>query len=476
MRTSTGSLDRGRRWLVGAFLLTVPLANPYLRGDGHEYYAYLRSLVIDGDLRFDNEYARGDPAFRRAVERELVVMPTGYRRNPAALGPSMLWAPFFLLAHGAVRLARLAGSDLAADGYSWPYRWACAVGTATYGFAGLLFARAVALRFARPVAATLATAAIWGASSVPVYMYFVPFHVHALAAFTVALFVWLWLRVRDRGTAANWLGWGAAGGLVAATYYLDALLLLVPALELVGGTRGRVGLVARAVVTRALLFAVPALLVLAPTFIVKAVLHGSPFETGYASGLFYWTDPRLWAVGFSAEHGLFLWTPVILLAVIGLVRLWRIDPGVAGPIWLTLGLFYYAVASFVNWHGNSAYGNRFFVALTAFFTVGLAVLLDWLLGASPTRARPRSVRRLGLVAASLAVLVGWNVGLMFQWGTNLVPNRGPVDLAVVARNQVTVVPAGLVDFVVRYFTARERVVREVEERDLAELPLYRQAR
>lgn len=479
MRGGAHGCDRTVRWLVGAFLLTLFLVNPYLRGDGHEYYAYLRSLVIDGDLQFENEYLRGDPAFRRAMENELVVLPTGYRRNPAAVGPAMLWAPWFLAAHGGVLVARRVGSDLAADGYSWPYRWACAVGTAGYGFAGLLLARAVARRYVSPAAAALGTVGIWAGSSLPVYMYFLPFHVPALAAFTVALFVWSWVRVRERGRARDWIGWGAAGGLVAATYYLDVVLSILPAMELVrvpAAMDTRLSR-ARAGATRALLFALPALGVLMPTFIIKAIIHGSPFETGYAGELFYWTDPRLWAVGFSSEHGVFTWTPVVLVSVVGLLLLWRTDRAVAGPALLVFAAFYYVVASFVNWHGNSSYGNRFLVALTAFFVLGLAVVIDRLGHSARVTKQPNARRlRLAPVAIGLTLLAAWNGGLMFQWGMNVIPNRGPVDFAVVALNQVTVVPQGVVGFVGRYFTAREQLVREVEERDLAELPGYRQLR
>ncbi len=466
------------RFLAVAFVMSLPLVNPYLRGDGHEYYAYIRSLVIDGDLQFENEYRRGDPAFRRALDGELVVLPTGYRRNPAAVGASMLWAPFFLVAHGAVLAANVLGADLAADGYSWPYRGLCALGTAGYSFLGLLLARAVAARYVSPSAATLATVGIWFASSLPVYMYFLPFHVHALAAFTVALFVWLSLRVREQDRLGGWLAWGCAGGLAVATYYLNGLAWVATLLELgrVARTRQRDGL-ARRLFGRAAAFAAGAAVPLVPTLVVKAVIHGSPFRTGYADGLFYWSDPRLLAVGFSPEHGAFLWTPVLVLALLGLMRLWPADRWFAVQLWLTTAAFYYTVAAFVNWHGNSSYGSRFLVALTVVFVVGLALLVDRALGGARTgRLAGPSGRRTATVVALLVVLVAWNVGLMFQWGTNIVPNRGPVDFAKVARNQVTVVPRGVVRFALRYLRERDAVVREVEERDLRELPLYRQER
>ena len=42
--------------------------------------------------------------------------------------------------------------------------------------------------------------------------------------------------------------------------------------------------------------------------------------------------------------------------------------------------------------------------------------------------------------AVVGLLIAWNAGFMLQWGTNMVPNRGPVNFAEVTRNQFTVVP------------------------------------
>ena len=45
------------------FLLTLPFANPWVRGDGVGYYAYLRSALIDHDLRFENDYLGANQSF-----------------------------------------------------------------------------------------------------------------------------------------------------------------------------------------------------------------------------------------------------------------------------------------------------------------------------------------------------------------------------------------------------------------------------
>src|SRR5262249_55878891 len=53
--------------LLVVFLLTLPLVNPWVRGDGVGYYAYLHSLLIDHDLNFENEWRNANPSFVMGV-------------------------------------------------------------------------------------------------------------------------------------------------------------------------------------------------------------------------------------------------------------------------------------------------------------------------------------------------------------------------------------------------------------------------
>jgi hypothetical protein len=451
----------GLLWLL--MLATLPLVNPHVRSDGNEYYAYVRSIVIDHDLNFDNEYARAEDTFQAAMTGELGISPAGHRRNIASVGPSLLWTPFFLAAHAAVHVMQLRGQSVPADGYSWPYLWACAGGTAFYAFLGLWLSYRLALRFAAPNAALFATIAIWLASSLPVYLYFLPFHAHAMAMFSVAWFLWNWFQVRDGSDGrGRWFVWGLSAGLVVATYYLNGLVLLAALIEcLLRAFKPRQFV---PTVIGGLVFSAGLVLVVLPGFLIKGWLDGSLLATGYGGELFFWRDPRLLAVGFAAEHGAFLWTPILLAAVLGFAWLIRRTPLVGSIVVLTFAVFYYAVASYRAWHGHSSYGSRFLVALTPFFIFGLAALVEGICG---THRR----RWLGAWAAAI-VLVAWNAGFMLQWGTNLVPNRGPVDFRVVVRNQVTVVPRAGWDFLRRYFRQRDALVHDVERADVPERSRY----
>jgi hypothetical protein len=466
-------LTRSERILLAVFVASLPLVNPYVRGDGNGYYAYVRSAVIDHDLQFENEYRRGDPDFLGVVFRysdghlrDHMRMPTGFVRNQWSVGSSLLWAPFFLEAHAAVLVLGELGLQVPPDGYTLPYRAACAFGTALYAFLGLLLAHRTARLFVSESAALWATLAVWSASSLPVYMYFLPFHVHALAAFVVSAFLWYGTKTRplagESRATSQWIRWGLLGGLMVLVYSVNALILLFAVLEWLREWRGQ-RRVADAL-GRGVRFAAAGLLVLSPHFAIKWLLHGSPLRTGLLTSVF-WDAPRLREVAFSAEHGFFLWTPVLVLAAAGLVLLFRRDRPLAGALIATLLAFYYFIASYEVWHGASAFGSRFFVSFTPMFILGLGVTIDVV----QERLRGLSApARTAAVVVPLALLTLWNVGLVFQWGTGLIPREGPVDFRAVARNQITAVPARLAGVALRYFRDRDGVVRE--HADEASLP------
>src|SRR6476646_3856244 len=114
--------ERGFRWLAIAMLASNFVVLPYLRGDGNGYYAWLRSPMIDHDLRFDNEFRHGDPAFlRTAYDANGDLLPgmvteTGYVRDQWSVGPAVIWAPFFVLGAAVAWAGRQMGVNWPADG------------------------------------------------------------------------------------------------------------------------------------------------------------------------------------------------------------------------------------------------------------------------------------------------------------------------------------------------------------------------
>ena len=463
-----------RKLLFFLFLLTLPLANPWVRGDGVGYYAYLRSALIDHDLRFENDYLQANESFVIAkVDAQGKLLPqlytkTGYVENHFSVGPAILWAPILVAVHGAVVLASHLGAHVSADGYSRPYLLGMACATACYGFLSLLLSFQIARKFFAVQWAFLATLGIWMASSLPIYMYFNPSWSHAHSAFAVALFLWYWERTRCSRNLGQWAILGLTAGLMGNVYYPNVILLVFPALE-VGHllfTRstesGSDALPMRKLALGGSIFVAVFVASLLPTFVTRQIIYGSPIETGYPPvWTWNWTSPAFLQVLFSSDHGMFSWTPVLLLAAAGLPFLIKRDALLGKGALLAFLGYYYFIASYADWDGLSSFGNRFFVSLTPIFILGLAALLN---AFSTLLAKP--ARALAVAWPVIGLLIAWNVGLIFQWGMHMIPARGPISWRAMAHQQVADVPRRITHSVETYFRRRGEMMQFIEQEDI----------
>ena len=141
-----------------------------------------------------------------------------------------------------------------------------------------------------------------------------------------------------------------------------------------------------------------------------------------------------WALGrpavleslFSSRHGVLFWTPLLTLAVLGLIA--RALRGRAEAAGALAGLTVFAAlnAALRPWWGGGL-GNARFLCALPLFAFGLAAVLQ----AIHTAARRQP---LALPTVAGAVLVAWNLLLMAQYRRDLVPRDDTVAFAVLVQN------------------------------------------
>jgi hypothetical protein len=185
-------------------------------------------------------------------------------------------------------------------------------------------------------------------------------------------------------------------------------------------------------------------------------------RTGYEH-LWLWTSPYVLKVCFSADHGLLTWTPILILSIAGLFLLRRLDPKLSEYSIVIFTVFLYIVGCYEDWDGISSFGNRFFVSLTPLFIVGLASFIDWIV---PALQKWRGAE---VAWASVVVLIVWNLGLIYQWGSHLIPVRGPISWHDAAYNQVSVVPVQALRSLRTYVTRRQEMMDRIEQIDMNQL-------
>lgn len=440
-----------------AFLLTLPAVTTRLySSDEIEHFAWLRSIVFDRDVDFENEYryfvdtgVTRDPGFHETFLEK--VNETGRRINYAPVGAAVLWAPFYAAGHAA---AFMTGAP--PDGFSQPYIAAVAYGSAFYAFAGVVLS---ALAARRLLGRGLAAAVIIAIGTPLIfYAYVAPGFGHAGSAFCVSLFVLLWIRARDRWSMADALCLGLAGGLMALVREQDVLLTIGPAIDFLWFHRP--GVVRqgdpktkspRLPIAAAFAGAAAFIVAASPQLAAYKALNGHFGQTETAARKMTWTSPHALGVVFSPEHGWLAWTPLVALALGGLVWLALKRPALSRPAWLCLLMVaaqIYTSGVVESWTVAGSFGQRRFIALTPLLTIGMAACL--------VAARSLVARR--VLWAAVAIGIWWNIGLMAQFGLHRM-DRQRLTLAANARVTFLELPLELPRIAWTYFTDRQTFYR-----------------
>jgi len=431
-------LDRGVVVLALIFLVTISLLfKPWIHGfDTVAYYSWLRSAVIDGDLNVGDEFTH----YGYGAERGTTI--TGYTHNEWAVGSAVLWSPFFLAMHGFSLLARALDFPIATDGYAAQYVWGISLGSAVYAFIAILLTHRLCRGlFSLPIS-VLATAAVWLSSSLVFYMYGHPVMSHANDAFAYALFIFVWYRTRSQRPWRSAVLRGAAAGLCALVRQINAVFVFFVLGEfVVSGIQAWLGTKRAVEIGRTFLritiFSLAWWFVYSPQVFVWRFVLGHWIELNpYAGGAgvgFDWLHPHVLGVLFSTNRGLFVWTPLILPAVLGWFPLWRKDRRLTALLVLNFALQLYVVASWGSWAGSAAFGQRFFTNMVPAFALGLAALLNVL----QQRVRFR------WLAAVCALFVVWNGLLIIRYVLDDIPHCGALPLDQLIIGQFTTVPTRL---------------------------------
>jgi hypothetical protein len=384
------ALAGGARWLDGwrlplvLLLLTqVPQVQPTLhRPDGFEYYVLARSVLFDRDFDLDNDF----PCLRTFGQ----FRSDGKAVTRTPCGTAILWTPAVVLTHLGTLVARGLGATVPADGCSAPYLAAATLASFFLGAITAFLAEGVVRRRHGPALGLLVAFGLWAATPLAYYSVRVPSASHAGSAFMVGAFTVLWLRYRDSPDPRRWLLLGAVGGLMAIVRVQDGVLLATPALDLLLAHRaGWLRRVVALCVGPAIAWLVQAL--------VWARLWGPDFLGHITDRNEFIADFHVMEVLLSPRHGLFTWTPLFFLAVVGwLILLW-LDLRLGAAILAGFSLLLLVNSGFADWSGSIAFGQRRFLGLSVLFGLGLGQLFEAL------RRRP-----LIGVATLVAGLALWN--------------------------------------------------------------------
>ena len=264
-------------YLAHAFILQKTVY-----GDGIFYFSWVRSIVVNHDINFTNEYSH------------FGVYAYG---NKHPIGAPLFWLPLYAQAHAIIQKS----------GYELPYQLFVGFISVLASLSGLiLLFRLLTKNFPR-TAALLAILSIAGATNLLFYGSIDPVNSHAISFFTATVF----LSFLFSKNVSPFLT-GCALGFCALVRPQDAMLglIAIPHVSLQGSHPLRL---------RALrAFLAGATIIFSLQLLAWYALYGTPWTSPYLSGgeSFIWWSPHFFNVLFSPTNGLFLWTPITLFAII----------------------------------------------------------------------------------------------------------------------------------------------------------------
>ncbi len=409
----------GALCIITFLLVRLPRApeNCLLGLDGKAYFSYLRSFVFDGDLDFHNEGAYFGGARRETPS-------TGLPKNPFSVGPALLWAPFYLLGHLFSLMARAVGMQTDTNGYGLVYQSAICTATIVYVTAGCFLTYRVCRRYFSSFASLVAVTGLWMASSLFHYTLGACDMSHGVSFFAVSLFLFLWHPPGSR-TYKEWILLGFATGLMTLVRWQNLLYIGILAVEAIqalkaGGPAGRRAAILHEYVKGGLVAGLVGTVVFAPQMLAWHTLYASPVTVPQGSGFFDWLHPNLLEYLFSTTPGLYTRHPIILLATIGLVPLWRRDRKVTVALLIPLLMQWYLNSAIAEGFANYeyAFGARRFTSAISVLALGMAALTESATG----RLRAGSMVALAAVAA----LVGWNFLFELQFSLGFISYGKPL--------------------------------------------------
>lgn len=381
---------------ISIFLLLARLyiTGSAIGGDAVYYYTTLRSIVISKDLNFKDEfeyfYSQRSPfTGNRKIPFILPENPlTGKLPAKYPIGSALLLIPPFLLTHGTLTIVQKFGIGITTDGYNIIYQASAAVGSLLYAFLGLFLIYRLGKKIFGSKIALLSTLAIWLATPLIYYMTMEPLTSQPLSFFCVSAFIYFWYTTRVSRKLNQWVLLGIIGGLMSIVRYQDSLFLLIPVIDNFRKFFPNF--------FKMVLFVICTGLIITFQLGVNNYLFGSPFLTGEGdAGFPYITSPKILYTLFSFERGLFVWSPVLIFALIGLYWFIKKFKFVGNLLLISSLLQVFIVSSWINPSQGDSFGNRILINLNTIFALGLMQFLK------ETKAH----QKLFLTIISLLILV-----------------------------------------------------------------------
>lgn len=317
-------------------------------GDGKYYYSYLTTIIINNSLNFDESF--------RNLEIISFMTPLNYPANIYPIGPAIVWIIPFVSAH---LLAIPFGIN---DGYNIIYQLFIGIWNISLVFIGLYLLYKSLITFFSKSNALLTIVTLFLSTNLLFYGAIDVINSHSSSFFAASSFLYLWLKNKN---TKQIIILGLLLGLLALTRPQDTFFIIFPLSALI--------YYKRSFFLKFILIILIFTITLIPQFLLWKILWGSWYINPYLRvETFNFKSPNIIGVLFNSGNGLFLWTPITIICLIGILKFIRKHRNI-GISFLALFLGeLYIISSWSIWWQGTSYSGRMFISSLPILSFGLA--------------------------------------------------------------------------------------------------------
>ena len=382
--SSVFSKPKHSTWLIGLVVLMISFGSHFKPGnpdfwketvasDGRGYYAYLPSIILNGEFNFEQVLAREKQIYPAMMAGTFMTEVDGQPVNKYFAGVALLILPFFLL---AIFLSFICGLPI--DGYNSIFQLMVSFAGIFYLISGLHFSRKLLQKCNLPAATV--NFSLWIivlGTNLLIYTLDAPAMSHVFSFAAVAGFLFYAKAFFDLSKTKDALLASFFLGIIILIRPVNGIIiLLLPFLsgDAKGFSRGFTVFFTQKKNWLKAILIVLGLVMIQP--VLWFLQTGHWLVWSYQGEGFDFFHPQISKVLFSYQKGFFVYTPVALVALSGLTGFYRKSKW---QFFWMVGFFtilIWIVASWWNWYYGDSFGQRVFIDFYAVLALLLAMSIN----------------------------------------------------------------------------------------------------
>jgi len=345
-----------------------------IESDGKGYYAYLPAVFIYNDLNFGFfDEIEKDKYYHKNLYYDFRYSHKGKVTNKYFVGTAIPMLPFFLMGHFASYL-----SNQPADGYSKWYHIFINIAAIFYlGIACIYLKKLLRLYNIRSLHISLILFALVFGTNVFYYTVGEPAMSHIYSFALITLFIYYAKKYFSIYQLSTTIILALLFGLITLIRPVNSIIFLI--LPFVAGgfeelKRGVLKFLGSPAYLLSGLAIVAAIIFIQP--LVYKIQTGDFFVYTYEGEGFNFLDPQMFNILFSYKKGLFLYTPLLFIALFGFRKLYLHKKFEFYSLLIFLGFLTYILSSWWSWYYGGSFSGRAHMEFLSLFAILLGIALE----------------------------------------------------------------------------------------------------